>query len=95
MPVPGPGRKDQDEARVGRGAHLVALVRVEVSEESGAAGLDGTVVLDLHLAGGDHKVRPLVHLVLLQLFARGKVDRDDPRFVVRAQHLGVMRFYSQ
>ena len=94
-PSPGHGAQDQHDPRVGGGADLVALVRVEMREEARPAGFDSPVVLDLDLARRHDEVRPLVHLVLLEQLAGGEVDGDHARLVVRPQHLGVVRFYVQ
>src|SRR5919109_1282449 len=91
VPLARPWRQDQEDARVARSAHLVALFRVEVRDEAGPARDRGPVLLELDLAGGDDHPRPLVDLVLLELLARRKVDCDRTRLRIAPQHLRLMR----
>src|SRR3954452_7031711 len=93
MPLARPWRQEQEQARVGLGAHLVALVGLEVSHEAGTTGDRLAVLLDLDLAARHHHPGALVHLVLLELFAGGQVDRDDPRLWIAAEHLRLMRWH--
>src|SRR4051812_29776290 len=74
----GPWREDEEQARVTRGAHLVALVRVEDRERPGAGRGSLPVAVDLDLAVDDDQVRTLMDLVVLQGVARRKRDRDRP-----------------
>src|SRR5687767_8656211 len=73
VPLARPGRQEQQQAGVARGAHLVPLLRVEVGHEAGPARLRGAALLDLDLARCHHDPRALVHLVLLELLARRQV----------------------
>src|SRR5262245_10047477 len=65
VPLARPGGQQQHEPGVRGGTHLVALVRLEVDEEAGAAADGAAALLDLHRTRGDDQPRPLVHLVLL------------------------------
>src|SRR3954453_1812878 len=72
----GPRREDQEQARVGGGADLVTLVRVEDRERPGRRGDPRAVLLDLHLAVEDDQVRALVDLVVLQGLSRRQAAHD-------------------
>src|SRR5215218_8495735 len=76
MPLARPRGEQEDDARVGLGAHLVGLLGIEVGDEAAAAGDAAAVLLDLHLARRDHHPGALVYLMLLEPLARGQVDRD-------------------
>src|SRR5918997_4249420 len=91
MPLARPGREEQEEARVARGAHLMALLGIEVRHEAGAARDRGATLLDLDLARGHHDPRALVHLVLLELLARRQVDGDHARLRVGPKDLRLVR----
>src|SRR3954451_6624630 len=65
----------EQQAGVGRGAHLVALARVEDREQPGAAG----DVADRHLTVDHEHVRALVDLVLREPLARHQLQRDRAR----------------
>src|SRR3954447_18086448 len=79
MAVARPWRQHEQQPRIRGGAHLVPLMRVEDSGESRAAAYGLSSVLDLDVAVDDDQIRPFVDLVLLQLLARGQVDRDRSR----------------
>src|SRR3954447_6383759 len=87
VPRPGPGREDQHDAGVRGGPHLVALVRVEDRQVAGPRLLLGAALGHLDLAVGHQEVRPLVHLVVVELLAGRQVDRDHASLAVGAQHL--------
>src|SRR5215207_29692 len=95
VPLAGPGRQEQYDARVARGAHLVALVGVEVRDEPGAAGDRRPVLLELDLAARDDHPGALVDLVLLKLLAGRQVDGDHARLRVAAEHFRLARFHVE
>ena len=78
MSVARPGRQYEQEARIGDGAHLVPLVRVEHGGEPGAARDRVTAVAHFHLSVDDDEIGAFVYLVLLERLARGQVDGDRP-----------------
>src|SRR5690242_10666029 len=96
MALTGPGREHQHEARVLLRPHLVTLVRRR-EREAARTRLEriAVAVRDLHLAVGHEDPGPLVHLVLLELFAGGKVDENRAAFLVRVEHLRVVRVYLE
>src|SRR5688500_9068854 len=91
MPLARPGREEQQQARVARGAHLVPLLGVEVRDEAGPARNRRAALLDLDVARGHHDPRALVHLVVLEPLARGQVDRDHPRLRIGPKDLRLVR----
>src|SRR5215216_1827416 len=95
VPLAGPGRQEQEDARVARGAHLVTLLRVEVRHEAGPARDRRAILLELDLAACDYHPGALVHLVLLKLVAGRKVDGDHARLGVAAEHLRLVRFHVE
>src|SRR5215210_511159 len=95
MPLARPRGEEQQDARVARGAHLVALLGVEVRHESRAARDRRAALLDLDLATGHEDPSALVHLVLLELLARRQVDGDHTRLRVAAKHRRLVRFHVE
>ncbi len=65
----GPRRKDEQQARVTFGAHLVGLMRVEDRERAGTRGDDFSGPVDFYLPVDDDKVCPFVDLMLLKRLA--------------------------
>src|SRR4051794_2217861 len=87
----GPRREEEQQVGVAGGAHLVALVRVEVREEARAGLRRGAVVADLDLAVVDVQPCVLVDLVVLEHLAGRQLDGDRARgAVVAAQDLGAV-----
>ena len=76
MPLARPWSEQQNHARVGCRAHLVALLGVEVRDEAAAARHCPAVLLDLDLAGCHHHPSPVVNLVLLEPLSSEQADRD-------------------
>ena len=83
MPRSRPGSEHEQDPGVTRGAHLVALSRVEHGREARPAAHGRAVGVDLHLAVDHDQVRALVDLVVLQALAGRQVDRDRPRLAAR------------
>lgn len=77
-----PRREDEHEPCVGERSHRPALVRTETGEEARATRDAAPALGDLDFTAGDEHVGALVHLMLLQLLAAGKPDRDRPGLVV-------------
>src|SRR5688572_16641194 len=79
VPLTRPGRQEQQDARVARGAYLVAFLGVEVCDEPGAAGDRRPVLLELDLAPRNDHPGALMDLVLAKLLAGREVDGDHAR----------------
>src|SRR4051812_45792463 len=64
VPGTGPGSEEQKQARIGCCPDFMALLRVEVSDCSGARRLGRPTLFELDFAVDDDKVGVLVDLVL-------------------------------
>src|SRR5436190_6228218 len=96
MPLPWPGREQEQEPGVVPCAYLAALVRVERGEEARAARGGVTAgVLDLDRAVDDDEPRPLVDLMLLEPLAGGQVDHDCPALLLGIEHRRVVRLHVE
>src|SRR3954447_868597 len=93
MPGAGPRREHEQQARVAAGAHLVALAGIEDREQAWSAAQRVAVALrDVDLARDDDEVGALVHLVVLELLAGGRGERDGARLAAaRVEDLGLVR----
>src|SRR5215210_1214844 len=95
MPLARPRGEEEQDARVARGAHLVALLGVEMRDEPRAARHCRAALLDLDLAIGHDDPCALVDLVLLEPLAGRQVDGDHAHLRVAAEHRRLVRFHVE
>src|SRR4051794_30517463 len=80
MAVAGPRREHQQQPRIARGAHLVALAGIEDGEEPGPArDRVARPARHLDLAVDDDEMRALVDLMVAEQLAGGNGQRDGAR----------------
>src|ERR671911_1709783 len=88
MTLAGPRGEDQQQASVLGGADLVALGRVPLGEQARAAAHGVALRADeVDAASDDDQPRALVHLVLVERLAGGKLDRYRPALFGGGQDL--------
>ena len=90
--VPGPRRQYEQQSRVGKCSHGVALSGLEHRGKPRPSDRAG----DVDLTGDDHDVSALVDLVVLQPLSRGKRDEDRARLATgRVQDPRLTRLYFE
>ena len=88
--VAGPGGEQQQQAGVGAGADLVALVWIEHCEEAWPARFAAAVARDLDLAVDHEQPGALVDLVLLERLPGGQRYEDGSPLALGMENLRLM-----